>query len=168
MDHQQTVLKLKPLFNIFNPKVYSPFLLLFSVIILNGAVLFSKGKFEFPVYPLAGATVLFLLTFILCSYCPQKITVSKSAVEFEDHIRIRPKYRRSKGFHFQKVYFTVSNPYHIQYHQNPIEKLFDIGHISFCGNARFTANKNLEEIEAPPVFRIYGIPHFSSFKENFL
>lgn len=168
MNKNQSVLKLNPIGNIFHPKVYSPVLLFLSVIVLNGIVLFLKGIFEFPVYPLASATVLFLMTWLLISYCPQKITVSKTTVEFEDYVRIRPKYSRSKGFHFQKVCYTVSELHGIAYYQNPIEKLLNIGHISFRGNARFTASKNLEKIEAPNVFRIYGIPHFSSFKENFL
>lgn len=168
MNNNPSVLNLNPLGNIFHPKVYSPFLLLLSVIVLNGLVLFLKGKLELPVYPLAGATVLVLLTLILSSYCPQKITVSKTAVEFDDYVHIKPRSAHSKGFHFQKVHFTVSNPYNIVYRQNPIEKLLNIGHISFSGNTRFTANKHLEEIEAPKVFRIYGIPNFSSFRKNFL
>ena len=168
MNNNPSILKLNPLGNIFHPRVYSPFLLLLSVIVLNGIALFLKEKFEFPVYPLAGATVLFLMTLILIAYCPAKITVSQKSIEFEDYVHIKPRSAHSKGFHFQKVCYTVSNLYGIEYHQNAIEKLLDIGHISFSGNARFTASKHLEEIEAPKVFRIYGIPNFSSFKENIL
>jgi hypothetical protein len=168
MNNNPSVLNLNPIGNIFHPKVYSPVLLFLSVIVLNGLVLFLKGKLELPVYPLAGATVLVLLTLILSSYCPQKITVSKTAVEFDDYVHIKTRSAHSKGFHFQKVHYTVSNLYGVEYHQNPIEKLLNIGHISFRGNARFTADKNPEKIEAPTVFRIYGIPKFSSFKENFL
>ena len=167
MDHQ-SVLRLKPLGNLFHPRVYSPVLLLLSVIVLNGIALFLKGKFEFPVYPLAGASVLFLMTVILVSHCPAKITVSQKFIEFEDYVHIKPRSAHSNGFHFQKVCYTVSNPYNIEYHQNRIEKLWNIGHISFSGSTRFTASKHLEEIEAPKVFRIYGIPNFSSFKENSL
>lgn len=168
MNNNPSILKLNPLGNIFHPRVYSPFLLLLSVIVLNGIALFLKEKFEFPVYPLAGATVLFLMTLILIAYCPSKVTFSQKSIEFEDYIHIKPRSAHSKGFHFQKVCYTVSNLYGIEYHQNAIEKLLDIGHISFSGNARFTASKHLEEIEAPKVFRIYGIPNFSSFKENIL
>lgn len=168
MNNHSTALKLNPLGNLFHPRVYSPFLLLFAVIVLNGFVLFSKGKLEFPVYPLAGTTILFLMILILIAYCPSKITFSKKLIEFDDYAHIKPRASHSKGFHFQKVHYTVSNPYNIVCHQNPIEKLLNIGHISFSGNTRFTASKRLEEIDAPKVFRIYGIPNFSSFKEKFL
>ena len=168
MNNTPSVLKLNPLGNIFHPKVYAPVLVFLSAIVLNGIALSLKGKFEFPVYPLAGASVLFLMTLILISYCPAKITVSKKSIEFEDYVRIKPRCSHSKGFHFQKVHYTVSEPYNIVCRQTPIEKLLNIGHISFSGNTRFTASKHLEEIESPKIFRIYGIPNFSSFKENFL
>lgn len=168
MHNNPSILKLNPLGNLFHPRVYCPFLLLLSVIVLNGIALFLKGKFEFPVYPLASATVLFLMTLILIAYCPSKVTFSQKSIEFEDYIHIKPSSAHSKGFHFQKVHYTVSNLYNIEYRQNYIEKLLNIGHISFSGNTRFTASKHLEEIEMPKFFRIYGIPNFSSFKENVL
>ena len=66
-----------------------------------------------------------------------------------------------------KISCTVTDLYEVEYHQSFIEKIFNVGHISFKGNARYTAKIDLDRIKEKRIFKIYGIVHFSRFKEEF-
>ena len=70
----------------------------------------------------------------------------------------------SRGIYFWcKVGYSVTDLYDIEFRQSFIEKIFDIGRISFRGRVTREA-KHLDRIKEKDRFTIGGIRHFSSFK----
>jgi hypothetical protein len=92
-------------------------------------------------------------------------------IEFIQYVALSPKTSRfamTKGrFIWRKVSYSVSSIHDIVFHQNFIEKFFNIGHISFKGKALFTAKKDLDRITEKNMFTLYGIRNFSEFKLKF-
>ena len=120
-----------------------------------------------------------LLTVILVDVCTflsfffhsaKTLTVTADGVFFDEYISLRPKttfVHRRGGFWWLKVSYSVTNVENVEFKQNFLERLFDLGHVSFDGKATFTAKRDMERIEPPERFTVYGISHFSQFKDEF-
>ena len=98
------------------------------------------------------------------------ITLKHSAcdnavAEFNDYISLKPRHSNVRsGIWYLKVSYRVTDIKNVEFHQNAIEKAFDVGRVSFTGNATFDAKRDLDRIKVPPKFVIYGIRNFSLAK----
>ena len=164
----ETVYRLNRIFNIFNEKVYM-YLILTNIFILIAGISFNSfdksSIAEFiSIFVIINAITIISLVF----HCPDSFTVIGKSLEFDDYISLRPEFRYGKGFWWLKVSYSVTEIKNVEFHQNVIEKIFDVGHISFSGKATFSAKRDLERIPDKNDFVIYGIKHFSQFKTSFL
>ncbi len=168
-DHQNTTYKLARFFNvIFNPKMYR--WLLFVNLIFIPAIIFFEESNIVRIAVLVSLNSIMILDMLFHS--PKALSSSHGGVEFEEYVRMKPrtsKFVITHGrFWWLKVRCSVLNITNIDFHQNFIEKIFDVGHISFSGKALFTAKRDLDRIEEKDAFTIYGIKHFSRFRSEFL
>lgn len=120
----------------------------FFMIVLNGSV--------------------FLVSFL---NSPKEFTSYENYIKLYEYIYLKPKLPRfviiRGGYFWLKVTYYVSDIKDVCFYQNRIEKLFDIGHISFVGNAVFDAKRDLDRIKEKNSFNIYGIKNFTHFKSHF-
>ena len=104
-------------------------------------------------------------------HSPKSFTLNGDLIEFNEYIRISSRKDGVAGTRFIVdwlwVTCSVSNVRDVEFHQTLIEKIFDIGHISFSGQAVYTAKKHTDKIDPKYSFKIYGIKHFSCFKTQF-
>ncbi len=167
-ENYKTTVKLNRFFNIFNPKVYKITLFTIAIFLVFGIYLICTGKSSFAVYAVSSIILVTINALSIGLHCPKKLFIGKDTIEFEDYRSVRPRYMRvKKGFWWLKVGYSVSNIKDIEFHQNFIEKIFDVGHISFSGKATFFAKRDVDRIKEQDTFVIYGIKNFSHLK-NFL
>ena len=164
VESEAKIFKLNRLFNIFNPQVYR-FLALITVIITIFAFIAIANGQSAAVY----ISSYFLLIAIGCSdRClrnPKKLRIGNDSVEFNDYISLKPRHSNVRsGIWYLKVSYRVTDIKNVEFHQNAIEKAFDVGRVSFTGNATFDAKRDLDRIKVPPKFVIYGIRNFSLAK----
>ncbi len=169
MDESQKInYKLNRLSNLFsNPARYSFFL--FTNIVLIIAFFLTNDSFLVNVCCLV--TVNCIIVPDLIWHSTKTFSAESDCIEFDEYVRVslrRSKYVMTKGaFRWLKISYSVSNVHNIQFHQNPIEKMFDVGHISFQGDAVFVAKRDVDKIKEKDSFTIYGIRNFEEFKLNF-
>ena len=159
--------RLNRFFNIFNPKVYKFLIVLNGILLVWGIYLISANKQSVCVYIASIAFGNIIAATTMVFHCPKTIVISKEMVKFEDYINMRPEHIHRNGFWWLKVSYSVSEIKEIQFHQNVIEKTFNVGHISFSGKATFTAKRDIDRIKEKDTFIIYGIKNFSDFMLNF-
>ena len=168
MDDKIKKYRINRIFNVLiNPKK------LIIILLLNLFLVFSllcdaKGELNGSlIISIAFCDLIIMLILVLQS--PKYLTVKNGAVEFDDYAYpsegISLVVRRPRKT--VKVSYTVKDLYDVKYQQSFIERIFDIGHISFKGRARYTAKRDLDRIKEKKVFKIYGITQFSKFKEEF-
>ena len=166
-DTESVTVRLNRFFNLFNPSVYKWWILTHGIVLLWGIYLIcserSVTKMIIIVVLLNAITLPNMLL-----HCPKTLTLSENNVAFEDYINMKPRYRRVSGFCWLKVSYSVSEIKDVEFHQNAIEKIFDVGHIHFSGKATFTAKRDVDRIKEKDMFVIYGIKDFFSFSNQFL
>ena len=138
-----------------------------GILLVWGIYLISANKQSVCVYIASIAFGNIIAATTMVFHCPKTIVISKEMVKFEDYINMRPEHIHGNGFWWLKVSYSVSEIKEIQFHQNVIEKTFNVGHISFSGKATFTAKRDIDRIKEKDTFIIYGIKNFSDFMLNF-
>ena len=68
---------------------------------------------------------------------------------------------------YVRVKYTVLEVEDVVFTQNFIEKIFDVGRVSFSGRYLFDAGKHQDRIRERHRFKIRGIKNFSKFKNEF-
>ena len=117
-----------------------------------------------PAAIIAFSSVLFLMICSLLFYSPKKLEIQNGSFIYTERCFLY-------GFHFHlrrraPVTFTVERVRSIDFKQNPIEKLFGVGHIRLDGWTTYTADERyVDNIKDREVHRIYGIPHFKEFQK---
>lgn len=157
--------ELNRIFNVFNPRVYCStiVILLISFCYFIAGVI-NKEKFEgFAFVPFAAAIILLVAMEVY--HRPRKISIYNGYIDFDDHMFLRLDGRN--GFWWVKVRYSVSDIYDMEFHQNFIERLFNVGHIYFKGKATFMASRDNDKIDGKDTFTIYGIKSFGEFKGYF-
>lgn len=168
-EHLSKTYRLKRLFNLCNPKEYGRLLLL-NVVIIVFQFFFAKESIPVGVSILVLVNVLSVMGTI--RYSPKMLSFHRDGIEFDQYVRLKPNH---SGFFvtrgvwwWRKVHYTVSDVNHIDFRQSFIEKIFDVGHISFRGKATWIAKKDLDRIKEKDTFTLYGIPHFTLFRAEHL
>lgn len=159
--------KLNRLFNIFNPSVYRWSVFLALILLVWGICLIASRAQSVTVTLGIVAVCLLLNTVDRLLHYPKAICTDGTRIEFDDYVNLRPRYRHGNGYFWLKVSYSVSEIQAVEFHQNAIEKMLDVGHISFSGKATFTAKRDLDRIEEKERFVIYGIRAFSQFQNDF-
>lgn len=157
--------RLNRIFNIFNPYVYR-YAIITAAISLTLFIIGIINKEEyvsFLFFPFI-AVIIFLIA-VEIYHRPLKISIYNGFVDFDDHIFLRLDGRN--GFWWVKVRYSVSDICDMEFHQNFIEKMFDVGHIYFKGKATLISNIDNDKIEEKNVFTLYGIKDFGEFKHCF-
>ncbi len=160
-------IRLARIFNIFNPKVYKKLfwiLLFFVTIIVFDALDPKLGVEDFI------AALLMVIIVLVCAVmrCPKYIEASNGCFAFTDTETVV-----FEGWKFTRnrrrtvtVKYRVSEIRDFEFSQNAVEKMFNVGHISFRGYVNFEANRYDELVKPPEKFVIYGIKNFDRFKQR--
>ncbi len=149
-------IKLFRIFNLLRPQ----FLFLFVVAIILTAIFSSIDKFNIVI-------TIFIVFFLAMFIYPKTLEINENVYIYSERVlKPRPKIsfvRKTRSF--VKVHFNVTEIQNLEFHQNFIEKLFDVGHISFQGKTNFEIDKN--DLENEELVNnnhlIYGIPNFKEF-----
>ena len=169
MEENEVVkIKLRRIFNVFHSRVYL-WMLMYASIFAVYMIVSIRNDINDPLISLGVA--LFCISLAMQDvvlHCPKYLLIFEKRVEFEDYINMRPKNRMGKGFWWLKVHYSVSEIHDVEFHQNAIERLFNVGHISFSGKAIVTAKRDVDRIPEKDRFVIYGICNFYDFQRDFL
>ena len=145
-SESETEYRLNRIFNVFNAKVYRFLILINIFIVLAGIWFYVFYKFRvFEIIFFAVVANLVTITSFVF-HCPKSLSVSGKSFLFDDYIRLRPEFVHGTGFWWLKVSYSVTDIKNVKFHQNPIEKIFNVGHISFLGNASFSAKRDIERM----------------------
>jgi hypothetical protein len=165
-DISNTTYKLNRLFNIFAPYEYTPLLLgnILFVAVSISSLFYKKAPLPAVISTFVAANIIFIIKLLLNN--PRKIQIDGNSMAFNDFIRIRSMY--SKHGRSIKVSYSVSDINELEFHQNAVEKMFDVGHITFKGTATFTSKQRyMDRIPDKNSFSIYGIRDFALFKSEY-
>ena len=168
MENTGITYKLNRFFNvIFNPTM-NKWLILANIVMIIWNILSNKGSIVVDIACILIVNGMMILDMLFHS--PKKIISNGEVIEFAGYIIKRKKFRfgiKKGEIIWNKVSYSVLDIKEIQFHQNFIEKMFDIGHISFCGRAVWMAISGDDGIKKKDRFEIYGIKRFSDFKARF-
>lgn len=155
--------KLCRFFNIFNPKVYKWLVTVTVAYTVMFAIVYFSNRSAIITVAIAETVSIVIFCINLLLHCPKALSVCDGNIEFIDYVNMRPRYLRTRGFWWLKVSYSVSDVRNLQFHQNFIEKHFDMGHISFSGRVQISAKRDVDRIKERDVYVIYGIRNFSLF-----
>lgn len=173
MTDRQKTYKLNCFFNIIlNPQKYVILLISNALLILG---LISSITNNNDTVPVSLSTFVFaniILYIILLYHTPKVIKTIGNTVELYEYITLRPQNRtfiKVRGrFWWLRVNYSVSEIKNVNFHQSFFEKAFDVGRVTFNGEAVFDAKRDMDLIPHKHSFTIYGVKHFSRFKSEFL
>ena len=171
MKEKSLRVRLNRLFYIFHSAVYPWLFATLAGLVAAGIALILSGKASPHIYIPVALLTFFSGTAILLCFAPKKLTAADGALEFSEYARYRKNgitFVRRKGFaRLVRVSYTVRQVHGVEFGQNPVERLFGVGHIRFCGKATFDAKCDLDGIREKSRFEIRGIGHFDQFREEF-
>lgn len=158
MESGMTV-KLKRIFNLFNPTYWIPGAVLLVVLLI------WKGDESFAVRVSLDITILMIYLLALLDF-PKSFSIEKGTVRYNDRVRIRA-FGHGRGGISVRVDYTVRRVGDVEFRQNFVEKLFNVGRMRFCGSTSFDAKERWEDrIPDRKKHVFYGIPHFDEFQER--
>ncbi len=105
---------------------------------------------------LAVLNLVWFLTYVLG--CPSWIRLDGDSAEFSAYYEVQ------RGNHRQ-LHFTATNIRQIEYRQSAVERLFDVGRISFRCDTE-TEPAGVLQGSSSMFFEIAGIPHFRKFRAD--
>ncbi len=154
---------------IFNPKV-NMWIVCLNVMLIFWFIIFGdRDSVVEDIISLLFVDVLIMLYFIF--HTPKTVKTNGRDIEFYEYIHMAPKtitfVTTKNRFFWLKVNYSVSNIGDVKFHQSFIEKIFDVGRISFAGTPVITAERDVDRIEKNDRYIIYGIKHFSNVKSQF-
>jgi len=164
-EKQVKTYRLNRLFNLCDPREYG-WLIFINFVLIILEFFFAKESIPVIVSTLVFVNVLFVVGMI--THSPKMLSFHGEEIEFDQYVCLKPNHSgffTSRGIvWWRKVHYTVPDVKQMELRQNFIERIFDVGHVSFKGKARWTAKKDLDRIKEKDTFTIYGIPHFSLFR----
>ena len=128
--------KLKRIFNLFNPPSWIPGAVLLVVLLI------WRGDESFVVRVSLDITILMIYLLALLDF-PKSFSIEKGTIQYTDRVRIRVFGHR--GGKSLRVNYTVRRVRDMEFCQNFVEKLFNVGHIRFRGSTSFDAKERWED-----------------------
>ena len=147
---------LSRIFNIFRPS-FGLLIIFLSLIFLLSIIV--NGFNIMKVLEIVIVLIIFVIFYPL-NY-PKNIEINENQLRYRQLVRLYNKY--GHGSKSIKVSYTITNITNIEYHQNSVEKIFNVGHICFQGETIIHDSKHVEEVFVPLCHRIYGITKFDEF-----
>ena len=131
-------MKMYKLNKFFNPKLYREVLIYTLVYIFFS--IFSKVRE--PVFFVVCGVVCFVFALVRLMHITKSLTVNGGALEFVDHVQMKPESRgfvRTRGaWWWVKVSYTVTQVKDLEFRQSFVEKIFDVSNnrsASMSGNS---------------------------------
>lgn len=164
-----TTYKLNRLWNIFNTHAQITLAAYLAVMMVYAVVKLAQKSFRPAVDLGTMAIVLLIIECYILLRQPKKLTVLGKDLLFTKVLYIEPRilFAHIHGLGHLKVHFHVSNLQNLTFYQTRLEKVFDMGHITFSGDTNFEAKRDMDRIRVPDTLRIYGIRNFTEFKKHF-
>lgn len=152
---KDNILRLNPIFALFSPMNALILLIYFGLCAL---AIFGDVKIDIAMLLLAIIGVC-----IMYYRWTKKIYLDRNKMEFFYYHRIS----RGRGSIKVKTLYLVSNIRNLKFAQNPIEKLFGAGHISFTGRTFENASSIYsKDIDIKTSFTFYGLADFNNTKKE--
>ena len=152
---------------LFNPRVNIYWIIPFLVLAV-WTLTFSKELMI--IATVCSVVVDAFKMFFWFLHSPKEFVINEKMIKYYEFIIYRPMsfvIVKPHVLFLLKVNYTVLNYRNVTFHQNFIEKIFDIGHIRFEGDVTFTAKRDEDRIKVKKRPGIYGIKHFEQFKKQF-
>ena len=156
-------IRLVPFFAAFNIKEYIAVPVTFAFGLVVELFHLDDG-FDFAIFtlPLILSAVCFVLSI---AFAPTKLYVNEGELKFRLWTRVH-----SSGFtrrnYSRRVYYHTKRISKIEFKQNFIEEIFDVGHIVFSGYTEYIARRETEDVYERKKYTIYGIRNFSAFRKE--
>jgi len=160
-------IKLCRVFNIFNKRNYKTLWIsapVFLIFIIWGWI---SGKTPPGISIPSVLLAYFISLLIMMIYSPKRLVLYDDCAKFCDFVNMPPKHGTHRGYFPLKVQYYISDISETEFHQTPIEKLFNAGHVVISGKVTFEAKRDLDRIKVQDKYYIYGIRNFSEFKKEF-
>ena len=159
MEPQGMTIKLRRVFNLFNPTYWIPWFVLLAVLLI------WRGDESLVVRVSLDIIVLMIYLLSLLDF-PGSFSIEKGTIQYTDRVRI-PIFEHGKGRINVRVKYTVRRVRDVEFRQNFVERLFNVGHMRFRGSTSFDAKEKWEDrIPGRKKHVLYGIPHFHEFQEQ--
>lgn len=142
--------------------IWSGVTVLFVLIAIGSADLSAKATaISLIIFPIVA---VICVTAVIIANKPKEFEILGDRIEYSTYKRliISSPSRRKGYFPRVKVHYTITDVKIASLCQTPLEKLFDIGRITFTGKITFTSNKYLDKIPPCNCFPAYGIKNFST------
>ncbi|MBQ2729315.1 MAG: hypothetical protein IJF69_00920 [Clostridia bacterium] len=170
-EHKGIDIKLLRIFNILAPKYYMVIVTLSALVSAVAVTNHIKDKTSVSMLMLSIfiyiTVVVVVEILIMIHKSPKKIEMLPNEINFVCHLDMKPRRGIHTGYFPVKVLYSVCDIKRIEFYQNRIEKVFNVGHISFSGKVFIEAKRDTDRIEIDQPFCIYGIPNFEQFKKEY-
>ena len=148
--------KLNRLFNIVSPIG----LIQIAIIACGSAVICSVYTYHWKSILVLSALLLIPLFYLLIWVHPKVLEIKDGQISYW-----RQQVRRKVNGYTPAlwVFYRVSGVSFVALKQTRLERLFDVGHITFRGNTDFEVKKekHRKKVFIPSIHRVYGIRNFS-------
>ena len=159
MEAPTVTVKLKRIFYLFNPVCWIPWSIFLALCLL------WRGNNSIAVRTSLDFTLLALFIGALFTF-PGSFSIENGTIRYTDHVRVRTFWISTGGVSV-RVDYTVRRVRDVEFRQNFVERLFNVGHMRFCGSTSFDTKEKWEDrIPNRKKHVLYGIPHFDEFQEQ--
>ena len=163
-------IKIKRVFNIFNPRVY-PYLILIDAFWLYSFVssLYeSESSVEwFVVQPFYFMVLNLGFVWIFTLSYPRSFSICDGTIKWSERKTLFSRHWYGHSRRWVKVDYYVFDVKKIEANQNPIERFFNVGRITFSGRVEFDAGYDTDRIKIKDKYTLYGVKKFSEFKKEY-
>lgn len=155
-------IRLWRIFNLFNRR----FLLFSGGIFAVWFLILWWSERDFPKVE-AWIPWLVIIPLQLFFYSPKRLLVEKNSIQYQKWVSVTASgaFWRVRGVSVKATY-TIWLVRKIEFYQNPVERLFGMGHIRVYGNTEVQAKRWGDYVKVPEPHVLYGIPHFDEFREQ--
>ena len=159
MEAPTVTVKLKRIFYLFNPVCWIPWAIFLALPLL------WRGNNSIAVRTGLDFTLLALFIGTLFTF-PESFSIENGTIRYTDFVKART-FWISRGGVSVRVDYTVRRVRDVEFRQNFVERLFNVGHMRFRGSTSFDAKEKWEDrIPGRKKHVLYGIPHFDEFQEQ--
>lgn len=167
-DEYYVVVKLWRIFNVFS---VAPVTLVLSIALYVAfvAITFAFASLDAAVASVATATLFFCAyRFLNLILKPKEIWLQNGVAEFTERRLVRRLYGKGYELPPRRIDYRVENVRDIEFHQNAIERFFNVGRVSFSGDINVRMNEDCmsSKIRIPERIVICGIRNFSRTRDT--
>ena len=161
MEERRITTKLRRVFNLFS-KSFLYYFILAVVLFLVIAVIVGIDSLLTNFF-----LIIFASCVALCFFYPKELLVERNSIQYQVWARASGGGLgwRVRGMPVKATY-TIWLVKKIAFYQNPVERLFGVGHIRVYGNTEVQAKWWQDLVKIPEPHVIWGIPNFEEFRRQ--